>query len=118
MLISPRMALDARTSRSALRGTFLAFGAGIAILGGCGFTAQGDFVRTGVAEKGAQAADEGLRNATWFICQAATIGSIKRAYGTSVERAHAYNRFCPDSSAVNVLRPEGTPDLPTVLGPQ
>ena len=45
--------------------------------------------------KGAQAFDEGLKNAEWFICEAASVGSIKRRYGVSRSRAKSYNEFCP-----------------------
>ncbi len=84
--------------------------AAVLFLGGCGFTGQGDFVRNTIATKGAEAADEGLVNAEWWICTGTSIGSIKRKYGVSVERAHAYNRFCPDTSATSVIQPrDGLP---------
>ena len=64
-------------------------------LGGCGFTVYGDATRDLVKTKGAQAYDEGLVNAEWFICSVASIGSIKRRYGISQDRLDAYNNFCP-----------------------
>lgn len=63
-------------------------------LGGCGFTPYGDAARDIASEKGAQAMDEGLVNAEWFICNAASIGSIKRRYGRTAESAQAYNGIC------------------------
>ncbi len=45
---------------------------------GCGFTQEGDFARLAVKEYGGQAFDEGLINAEWFICNVASIGSIRR----------------------------------------
>lgn len=63
-------------------------------LGGCGFTSYGDIARDVASEKGAQAMDEGLVNAEWFICNAASIGSVKRRYGRTMESAQAYNAIC------------------------
>ena len=72
------------------------------LLAGCGFTGQGDFVREQISERGAQAMDEGLVNAEWFLCNAASIGSIKRRYGVSDDRAETYSELCGE---VSVLRP-------------
>ena len=33
-------------------------------------------------------------NSVFIVCQAASIGSIKRRYGTSDERAKEYAAFC------------------------
>jgi predicted small secreted protein len=60
-------------------------------LSGCGFTAQGDFARDVVRDKGAQAYDEGLMNSIWFICNAASVGSVRRIFGKSMT---AYNDIC------------------------
>lgn len=64
------------------------------LLAGCGFTPQGDAVRAAVKDAGAQAFDEGLANSEFFLCQAASIGSVKRRYGQSSEMAAAYNELC------------------------
>ncbi len=63
-------------------------------LGGCGFTPQGDFIRSAVKEYGAQAYDEGLDNAVYFMCYPASHGSVERKFGTSKELANAYNVIC------------------------
>ena len=63
-------------------------------LGACGFTGQGDLARQAISEGGAQAMDEGLRNAEWFMCSAASIGSVKRRYGKTQDTADAYNTLC------------------------
>lgn len=63
-------------------------------LGGCGFTSQGNQVRQGVATYGAQAMDEGLINAEWFVCKAASVGSIQRRYGTDANKAAAWKALC------------------------
>ena len=76
---------------------------GLLALAGCGFTAQGDFVRGAIKEQGAQAFDEGLANAEFFICKAASIGSIKRRYGASVEAAEAYNRLCEEAGRALIV---------------
>ena len=63
-------------------------------LGGCGFTSQGNQVRQGVATYGAQAMDEGLINAEWFVCKAASVGSVQRRYGTDPAKAQAWKALC------------------------
>lgn len=75
------------------------------ILGGCGFTPYGDFVREQVSERGAQAMNEGLVNSEWFLCRAASVGSIKRRYGSSDEKAKAYADLCRDNGEVPGLNP-------------
>lgn len=62
-------------------------------LAGCGFTPQGDLVRDVVRERGAQAYDEGVANSIWFLCNAASVGSIRRTFATRME---AYNELCAD----------------------
>ncbi len=69
----------------------------------CGLTPQGDVIRAAVSEKGALAMDEGLTNAEWFLCQAASVGSVKRRYGSSPERSKAYTDLCNATSTMTVL---------------
>jgi len=64
------------------------------LLAGCGFTSQGDFARDTAAAKGAEAYDAGLENAMWFMCKAASHGSVERKFGTTHELATAYNTLC------------------------
>ncbi|MGI9507141.1 MAG: hypothetical protein ACR2RE_29215 [Geminicoccaceae bacterium] len=73
------------------------------LLGGCGFTPEGTIAREFVKTGGAQAYDEGLANAEWFVCQAASVGSIKRKYGMSDERARVYAEYCGDAVAGELL---------------
>ena len=61
---------------------------------GCGFTPQGELVRGVVREKGAQAYDEGLANSLWFMCNAASVGSIRRTFGNNMA---AYNAICAEA---------------------
>ena len=72
-------------------------------LSGCGLTQTGDFVRSGAVTQGAKAYDEGVANAEWFLCQAASVGSIKRHYGVSKEKSAAYNLLCKAEGAANII---------------
>lgn len=65
-----------------------------AALASCGFTPQGDFVRDVVKTRGAEAYDAGLENAEWFLCQAASVGSIRRRFGRDPQTVSAYNAIC------------------------
>ena len=83
---------DARTISQA-RLAFAAVSA-LAALNACGFTPQGGFLRSAVADRGREAAAAGLENAEWFLCRAAPVGAIKDRYGASLERMDAYNVMC------------------------
>ncbi|NIA67593.1 hypothetical protein HBA54_03220 [Pelagibius litoralis] len=77
--------------------TFLPAGlaiAGLFLVSGCGFTEFGDTVRETVKVRGADAADTTIDNLEWGLCNAASIGSINRTYGTSDEDANRYRDFC------------------------
>ena len=54
-----------------------------------GSTGAGNFARDAVSDYGAQAMDEGLVNAEFFVCQAASVGSVMRRYGVSKQKAEA-----------------------------
>ena len=75
----------------------------ILLLGGCGFTPYGDFARGAVTEYGAQAMDEGLVNAEFFVCRAASVGSVVRRYGKSAETAEAWKTLCLSSADVDLF---------------
>ena len=64
-------------------------------LAGCGITPQGDLVRDVLRERGAQAYDEGLANSLWFVCNAASVGSIRRTFSGNMD---AYNAICTDAA--------------------
>jgi hypothetical protein len=66
----------------------------ILLLGGCGLTPQSEAVRDLAASSGAQAYDEGLANAEWFVCQAASVGSVQRRYGAAPDLAAAWRSLC------------------------
>ncbi len=81
---------------------YLAFTA-LLLLAGCGLTLEGDAARLAVQQYGAQAYDEGLANAEWFICNAATIGAVRRKYGKTEDMAATYRRLCQDTGNVRVF---------------
>ena len=71
-------------------------------LGACTeFTA----VKKAVATKGAELSDDALVDAEWWVCYAASIGSVKRRYGATVERAETYKDFCHGDGDANVVKP-------------
>ena len=76
---------------------------GALFLGGC---AAIDTARDVIKLKGAEIADQVLTDAEWSVCQAASIGSIKRRYGQTVERADTYKDFCHGDGRANVVSPE------------
>ncbi|KKK96965.1 hypothetical protein LCGC14_2657480 [marine sediment metagenome] len=67
---------------------------GLVLLAGCGFTPQGNALRSALTGGAAQAMDEGLINAEFFMCKAASVGSIQRRYGQSAELAGAWRTLC------------------------
>lgn len=66
-------------------------------LSGCGFTPQGTAIRNAVEKYGAQAYDEGLENAVYFVCNVASVGAVRRKWGQSPE---VYTRFCEASGSI------------------
>lgn len=95
-----------------------------ASLTGCGLTPTGDAFRAGAVDVVQRAADGGVRNARDYLCEAATIGSLKRAF-SSAELVGAYNEFCDGTSPrlailsaaepsapASALPPEAGPDPP------
>ncbi len=69
----------------------------------CGFTEQGDLARQVVSAKGAQAMDEGLVNAEFFICRAASVGSVTRRYGSTAEKARAWRTLCSTDKELQLI---------------
>lgn len=82
-----------------------------ATLAACGFTETGTRVRELVKSEGARAYDEGLANAEFFVCRAASVGSVQRRYGRTAETAEAWRVLClgDGSAAVDLIHaPEET----------
>ena len=71
-------------------------------LGGC---AQGDLLRETIKVRGAKIADQGLADAMWVTCYAASVGAVVRKFGRTVEDAETYRAFCDGAPAV-LLRPK------------
>lgn len=73
---------------------------------GCGLTTEGSAIREFVKVEGAGAYDEGLLNSEWFICRAASVGSVLRRYGQSVEKAEGWRALClGDPEAMRIVGP-------------
>ena len=84
--------------------------AAILLLTGCGLTSQGDAIRAALADKGATAMDAGVENALWFLCKAASVGSVNRAFGDDGSRSAAYKALCAEPPAAVVpIPPAVTP---------
>ena len=73
----------------------------VLFVAGCGQTSLGDQVRDTLRQQGALAMDRGLANSEWFVCEAASIGAVKRRYGGS--KAQAYKDLCAVSSAEDIF---------------
>ena len=78
-------------------------------LAGCGFTAAGEQAREAIATEGAQAYDEGLVTAEFFVCQAASVGSVQRRYGRSAHLAEAWRTLCLGDAEADILTPPPAP---------
>ena len=65
----------------------------------CGMTPEGSLIRDTVNVKGAKAYDEGLANVNWFLCNGASIGSVRRWMGNDIEKAKAWSVICADGNA-------------------
>ncbi len=73
---------------------YLMLGLAVLLLGGCGFTPQGDVIREAVLSRGAQAYDAGLEGAVTFKCKIASIGAIERRYMGSAESWELWVNEC------------------------
>lgn len=61
---------------------------------------------TNLASRGAEVSDEILTSAEWGICNAASVGSIRRRYGSDQKRAAAWRALCEDDDA-RLIGPHG-----------
>jgi hypothetical protein len=83
----------------------------VLLLSGCGFTPEGTAIEKAVKVGGAQVFDKGLEHAEWFICDAASIGSVRRRYGHT-GLAEAYRELC-EGSTTDLIAPEPSADAPS-----
>lgn len=67
------------------------FAAGTLLLTGC---AEFGAVKNGVATHGAAIADESLIVARWAVCDAATVGAVRRKYAGDPAGLAAWQAFC------------------------
>lgn len=75
------------------------------LLAGCGFTPESIAARDLVKAVGAQVYDEGLANSEFFICKAASVGSVLRRYARSEETAAAWRILCRDNPEAVIVKP-------------
>ena len=50
----------------------------------------------------------GLVNAEFFVCQAASVGSVMRRYGASAEKAEAWRALCERDPEGEIVGPPGS----------
>lgn len=101
------------TARRATAGLAIVLTTVAVLLPACGFTDTGTRVRDFIANEGAKAYDEGLVNAEFFLCRAASVGSVQRRYGRTPETAEAWRVLCfgDGAAAAEVIRgPAAAPE--------
>ena len=76
---------------------------GLMTLAGCGTF---DTVKEVVAVKGAEIMDDTLNDSEWFICNGASVGSVRRRYGDSSDRSFAWRQLCEPKTNATVLNPK------------
>jgi len=69
-------------------------------LTGCGFTSAGTAFTTMARKAGQQAMDSGVVRATWFLCDAASVGAIQRRFGRSEVMVNAWRSLCKDDAGI------------------
>lgn len=55
------------------------------------------------------AADDLIDAAIWHMCYASSVGSVRREFGTSAERAELYHALCETPGAVLPVEPNLSP---------
>lgn len=86
------------------------------VLTGCGITSYGDEAREFVSENGARVADNTLENVEWYLCNAATIGSVRRKYGSDPQLADAYRALCLRPGDQDVIGEQAASGSPVAAG--
>ena len=74
------------------------------LLAGC-ITPEGIAAGSAIAERGAAAYDKALENNIWFVCKAASVGSVQRRFGVSTEKAEAWRALCVTDPQASVIGP-------------
>lgn len=70
------------------------------LLGAC---ASIDGVKKAMVGKASEVSAQALVDAEWWVCRAASVGSVKDRYGQSAERSQLYKAFCDGDAAANVI---------------
>ena len=76
----------------------------VLLVAGCGQTPFGDQMRDMVKQRGVMIMDQGLTNSEWFMCEGASVGSIKRRYGGT--KVQAYKDLCATNSVEDLFEKE------------
>ena len=63
------------------------------LLSGCSMTGV-ETVTEIIATKGAAVHDKALNDAEWFLCYGASVGSVRRRYGSTEDGAATYRKLC------------------------
>lgn len=63
----------------------------ILLISGC---AEMGSIRSGIANHGANAADQALESAEWGLCKSVTMGAWQRRYGNSPVKAEGWRKLC------------------------
>ena len=80
----------------------------VILVSGCGLTDKGNAFRNYFQEKAAIATTQMLDNSVWYTCEAASIGSIRKRFGSSQQTAFIYHNFCLRgiNPNANIINPE------------
>lgn len=75
---------------------------GLLAISGC---ANFDLGKQAVVAKATEWSDDALNDAIWWTCKGASVGSVQRKYGMSVDRASMYKVFCFGQGDANIVGP-------------
>ena len=88
-----------------MMGIFAILGLAVLLLGGCGITEKGNFVREAIAKKAEVVAEQTLENNERYMCEFARVGAVKKRYGQNAADADAYNHICEGQEGVDLIGP-------------
>ncbi len=66
----------------------------LALAGCSGLGPKVDAFNATAKEKGSQAYDDGMANATYWMCDATSVGSLRRWLASDQKKAEAYDTIC------------------------
>jgi len=94
--------------------------AGLVFLGslsGCAFDPKVQAAYKGAIQAGAKAYDDVLATQLWWICNAASIGAVRRKFGNSNEMTNAYRTLCAENLTADLISNYKAGKLPSTLPP-